>query len=97
MDKKYIKNNVTLQGIISDTLFNEHCICSLIVLLDSGREIQLEYNKKFFWISQTPNKIVISTENNEGYSNAYELIIQARVEGKYLLDIWDEVEVSVLL
>lgn len=95
--EKYIENNVKLQDEISDKLFNNHCVCSLIVLLDSGKEIQLKYNDCTFWISHPPGKIAISTETNEGYSNAYELIIQAKVEGKYLLDIWDDIEIKVLL
>ena len=60
-----------------------------------GEEFLFEYHGEKYWISQNPSGRYLTRES-DGYSqdfkSANELFDKARVEGKSVLQIWEEIE-----
>ena len=60
-----------------------------------GEEFLFEYHGANYWISQNANGRYLTRES-DGYSQdfktTYELFNNAKIEGKSILQIWDEIE-----
>lgn len=67
----------------------------LIERVGWGEEILFEYHGEKYWISQNPNGRYLTRES-DGYSQefktTYELFNNAKIEGKSILQIWDEIK-----
>ena len=94
--EKIIRNNLEIQEKLSKTLLKNHCLGAFIVLLDSGRELELEYNKISFSITRHEEKLFMNIEESQSYNNAYELLLHAKIDNQYLIDIWDNTKIIVL-
>lgn len=95
--EEIIKNNLELQEKLSKSLFQNHCLGAFITLLDSGRELELKYRELSFSITRDEKYLIISTkENSNSYTSAYELLLCAKINNQYVVDIWDDIEILVL-
>ncbi len=67
----------------------------LIERVGWGEEFLFEYHGEKYWISQNPNGRYLTRES-DGYSQefktTYELFNNAKIEGKSILQIWDEIK-----
>ncbi|RHH66669.1 MULTISPECIES: hypothetical protein [Vagococcus] len=63
--------------------------------LEYGEEYKFYYNDKEYWISQANDRYYftdIANKNTQTFSSIKELLIDIRVEGQSLKNIWENIK-----
>ena len=84
---------------ISDELFNKHSLEALVILIDSGDELDFHYKNISYGINWYQNRLELSSSKSEKvqtFKNTTDLIINGIIDEKRFMDIWDEIVLDFL-
>ena len=85
---------------IVDELFKKKSLAALMFLIDGGRELELVFDGREYFISQSDSAKYVSLwqgKEEQSFESTYELLCNAVINGKALAEVWDEVELKFLL
>ena len=90
-----MKNN--LHDVIVDELLEKKSLAALIYLIDSGREVEFELNKKTYFISSSGSNKYVSLWNNQieqSFDSISDLIEYSTIENQLFIYLWNEAEIT---
>ena len=84
---------------IADELFDKHSLAALVILINIGDELEFHYKDIPYSITWLNNKVFLSSpkvELGQTYDKITELIIHGTIDGKKIIDVWDELVLKLL-
>ena len=87
-----------LYELLLKEFWEKHSLAALLYLLDGGREINFTYKGYECGIFRDYGKIYFDGKQIEEqtFSTAFDVLANAKIEGKLFCDIWEDIEIDAL-
>lgn len=88
-----------LHQYLQDELFNNKSLGALIYLVEHGREFEFLYDGRLCFISrsETQKEVSLWIDKKEyAFENFTKLIETKIFDNKFMLEIWDDIEIETL-
>ena len=88
-----------IQDIFETELFYKHSMAALFYLIESGREMDFDYNRERYFISRdglTKHCSLWKGKTEQAFESMEALSMNALIGDRKFYEIWSEVDIQVL-
>lgn len=99
MIERDIQNRIDIHGKMQKELLENKSVAAFLFLIPQGRELELSYNGTGAFVSMDSSKSAVSlwcANEEQAFEGIEELLGNAVIDGRRLIEIWDEITLDTL-
>lgn len=88
-----------IQSIVEAELLEKHSVAALFYLIESGREVEFNFNGKKYFVSKDGSVKYCSLwkdKREQAFDSMEELFMDTMIDNRKFYVVWDEVKILTL-